>query len=87
MYVGSWYSADSRVLDKQLSEWLLLAKTRGEGEGRVEEAGLPRDARALIVPHAGYAYSGGSVAAWLEKYDSWSIKNTAKSVFTFCVLV
>ncbi|KAF9569149.1 hypothetical protein EC968_002695 [Mortierella alpina] len=53
-HAGSWYSADDRVLDKQLTGWLSKA-------GQTTPGGdpLPIDRlRAIIAPHAGYSYSG-----------------------------
>ncbi|KAF9937121.1 hypothetical protein BGZ67_001622 [Mortierella alpina] len=53
-HAGSWYSADGRVLDKQLVGWLSKA-------GQTTPGGdpLPIDRlRAIIAPHAGYSYSG-----------------------------
>lgn len=49
-HAGSWYTDDGRTLDKQLTEWL-------------KEVGpVPDTAKGIIVPHAGYRYSGPSAA-------------------------
>ncbi len=53
---GTWYPADPRLLKKQLVRYVELARPpRLEGE-----------LTGLVVPHAGYIYSG-SVAAWSYK--------------------
>jgi MEMO1 family protein len=53
---GTWYPADPRLLKKQLLRYVELARPpRLEGE-----------LTGLVVPHAGYLYSG-SVAAWSYK--------------------
>lgn len=50
-HAGSWYSDDTRELDRQLAEWL-------------DRAGpaLGQPARAIISPHAGYTYCGETAA-------------------------
>jgi len=50
---GTWYSADAGELAGQIDR--LLAGARNGGE--------QRDALALILPHAGYVYSGKTAAA------------------------
>ena len=55
-HAGSWYSADPAQLKAQLSHWLASASSCG----RASDASA---ARAIIAPHAGYAYSG-EIAAW-----------------------
>jgi len=53
-HAGSWYSDNRRELDRQLEGWL-------------DKAGPPVGiARAIISPHAGYAYCG-EVAAYAYK--------------------
>jgi AmmeMemoRadiSam system protein B len=49
-HAGSWYTDDGRTLSKQLGQWI-------ENVGSV-----PGTAKAIIVPHAGYRYSGPSAA-------------------------
>jgi len=49
-HAGSWYTDDGRALNKQLGGWL-------------DEVGsVPGTAKGIIVPHAGYRYSGPSAA-------------------------
>ena len=50
-FAGSWYPADCDVLRKQMERW-------------IGEASVPTDCRAkiVIVPHAGYRYSGRTAA-------------------------
>lgn len=50
-HAGSWYSNVPEELNSQLSSWLGQVKTS------------PDAAKAIIGPHAGYAYSGPT-AAW-----------------------
>jgi len=54
-HAGSWYSGDGHELSDQLSGWLHAAQA---------SCGA---ARAIIVPHAGYSYSGPT-AAWAYKH-------------------
>ena len=42
-HAGSWYETDKRQLSSQLSDWLTKAEFKHE-------------AKAIIVPHAGYFY-------------------------------
>jgi len=49
---GSWYPGDAVVLKKQLSDFL----------SAVENGEEKQDVFALIVPHAGYIYSGKTAA-------------------------
>jgi len=53
---GSWYPAEPAKLEKQLSNYLDLATPRA----------IEGNLTGLIVPHAGYVYSGG-VAAFAYK--------------------
>ncbi|HEB97200.1 MAG TPA: AmmeMemoRadiSam system protein B [Sedimenticola thiotaurini] len=51
---GSWYPADAAVLQRLLDGWLeAAATTDGPGQPPV---------RALVLPHAGYRYSGATAA-------------------------
>ncbi|RMD43893.1 hypothetical protein DV735_g1266, partial [Chaetothyriales sp. CBS 134920] len=63
-HAGSWYSADGRQLANSIDNWLAqVPDDLGSGRSQV----LPvRGARAIIAPHAGYAYSGPA-AAWAYK--------------------
>lgn len=51
VHSGSWYLAEEARLKKQLEGWLQ--------EARVYEGRIPK---AVIVPHAGYTYSGRTAA-------------------------
>jgi len=53
---GSWYTADKTALSKEIKSYLSQAKNISEN----------RNVKAIIVPHAGYAYSG-KCAAWSYK--------------------
>ncbi len=53
---GSWYTADKTALSKEIKSY--LAQAKDISENRIVEA--------IIVPHAGYVYSG-KCAAWSYK--------------------
>ncbi|KAK4054997.1 hypothetical protein OIO90_003338 [Microbotryomycetes sp. JL221] len=56
-HAGSWYSSSRTELDQQLTLWLNQFKAESEFDTPV------RSCKAIIAPHAGYAYSGPT-AAW-----------------------
>lgn len=65
-HAGDWYSGDGKTLNSELTYWLQQAK--------FEESFPVTGCRAIIAPHAGYAYSG-PVAAWAYKgVDTTGIK-------------
>jgi len=64
-HADSWYSADARSLSRELDAWLSKAPR------------LPRAARAVICPHAGYRYSGPTAAYSFNQIDP----NTVKTIF------
>src|SRR5690349_20759627 len=51
---GKWYPADATELQRHVDGWLHEAAPSDTGAGRV---------RTIIVPHAGYQYSGRAAAA------------------------
>ncbi|KAJ7225471.1 MEMO1 family [Mycena pura] len=55
-HAGDWYTANANKLDAELSGWL----------ERVDEQYPIQGCKAIIAPHAGYAYSGPT-AAWAYK--------------------
>ncbi|KAK4050633.1 hypothetical protein OIV83_003359 [Microbotryomycetes sp. JL201] len=57
-HAGSWYSSSKSELDKQLTSWLDKAKQQLPGALDVPVKGC----KAIIAPHAGYAYSGPAAA-------------------------
>jgi len=61
-HAGSWYTDDARSLNKQLEGWL----------NKVPDA--KQSPRAIIVPHAGYRYSGPAAAYGYKLLDAQSIK-------------
>jgi AmmeMemoRadiSam system protein B len=63
-HAGSWYSDNGRQLASQLDHWLSSVPEKDSLPG-VDKLPLP-GARAVISPHAGYAYSGPA-AAWAYK--------------------
>jgi MEMO1 family protein len=52
-HAGSWYESNGSQLHKQLSTWLDDAARHDNQRAHV---------RAIIAPHAGYAYSGPTAA-------------------------
>jgi len=60
-HAGSWYTSNAPQLTADLTGWLSLVRPRREGE----EFPVP-GCKAIIAPHAGYAYSGEN-AAWAFK--------------------
>ncbi len=68
-YAGSWYEADSTKLALEIEEYFRqAAKTRKTVS---EDSTGDRSKLALIVPHAGYLFSGSTAAcAYLSAKDS-----------------
>lgn len=64
-HADSWYTADARNLARELDGWLSKASR------------LPRPARAIICPHAGYRYSGPTAAYSFKQIDP----NTVRTIF------
>lgn len=54
-HAGSWYADDPKILSKQLNGWLEAARLMdiAPSSGRLS---------AIVVPHAGYSYSGATAA-------------------------
>jgi len=63
-HAGSWYSGDPRELENQLKNWISKAK-------------FEKKAKAVIVPHAGYAYSAPTAAWSFLQLDA----QTTKKIF------
>ncbi len=59
-HAGSWYEADRKYLDQQLSTWLSEATSGTNNQFK---------ARAIIAPHAGYTYSGPTAAFAYKHID------------------
>jgi len=65
-HAGSWYSDDAQTLNDQLSVWLTKVPSASILEdGTLFEPPM-QTCKAIIAPHAGYAYSGPA-AAWAYK--------------------
>jgi AmmeMemoRadiSam system protein B len=60
-------------LDKQLQGWLDQVKKEREKQSQADEKGAPH-VRAIISPHAGYAYSGSTAAHAFSRIDPSKIK-------------
>ncbi|KAK8213684.1 MEMO1 family [Phyllosticta capitalensis] len=80
-HAGSWYSSSKSTLSSELDQWLAAVPDTTKGIRPASENDtieLPsKGARAIIAPHAGYAYSGPA-AAWA--YKALDLSN-AKRVF------
>jgi MEMO1 family protein len=63
-HAGSWYTSNGRQLGQLLDQWLAAVPEKTVLPG-VDKLPLP-NARVVISPHAGYAYSG-ACAAWAYK--------------------
>ncbi|KAJ7786371.1 MEMO1 family [Mycena metata] len=64
-HAGDWYTADATKLDTELTGWL----------AQVDEPGYPiQGCKAIIAPHAGYAYSGPAAAWAYKSIDTTGIK-------------
>ncbi|EDV29191.1 uncharacterized protein TRIADDRAFT_37128 [Trichoplax adhaerens] len=61
-HAGSWYSSSGTELSKQLGGWL----------SKVANGNTP--AKAIIAPHAGYAYCGACAAYAYKQIDPRGIK-------------
>ncbi|KAK7694607.1 hypothetical protein QCA50_001793 [Cerrena zonata] len=59
-HAGSWYTADGRKLDRELSQYLAAVEPSPEFQPPI------KGCKAIIAPHAGYSYSGPA-AAWAYK--------------------
>jgi AmmeMemoRadiSam system protein B len=61
-HCGSWYTESSDLLERQLDSWL-----RSSAAASSESSENAHSIRAIIGPHAGYAYSG-ETAAYAYKF-------------------
>ncbi|KIJ45285.1 hypothetical protein M422DRAFT_30133 [Sphaerobolus stellatus SS14] len=61
-HAGSWYTANRNRLDNELTGWLTAVGAEASQEFNPPIKGC----KAIVAPHAGYAYSG-STAAWAYK--------------------
>ncbi|KAI9599248.1 memo-like protein-domain-containing protein [Syncephalis fuscata] len=69
-HAGSWYTDDATKLDRELQQWLQVVPSRTE-----EDIAVPvQNARAIIAPHAGYAYSGETAAYAYKCIDPSFVK-------------
>jgi len=64
-HAGSWYSDDGNELNKELTQWLS------------DVGPVPSSAKGIIVPHAGYRYSGPSAAFGYKTLNP----DTTKTIF------
>ncbi|KAI0322724.1 MEMO1 family [Amylostereum chailletii] len=68
-HADSWYTGNSRRLDTELSGWLSAVSPPTE-----EYAPPVKGCKAIISPHAGYAYSGPAAAWAYKSIDTTGIK-------------
>ncbi|KAG6911931.1 hypothetical protein DXG01_000178 [Tephrocybe rancida] len=66
-HAGDWYTADGSELDSELTTWL-------EAAGPAEDPYPIKGCKAVIAPHAGYAYSGPAAAWAYKSIDTTGIK-------------
>ncbi|KAI1001323.1 hypothetical protein K3495_g6876 [Podosphaera aphanis] len=72
-HAGSWYTQDPNLLSRQIDIWLSHVPTT------INNSSLPiSNARVIIAPHAGYAYSGPAAA---YAYAALSITPATKRIF------
>ncbi|KAJ1653392.1 hypothetical protein IWQ61_006471 [Dispira simplex] len=69
LHAGSWYSDDAQQLDGQLSNWLDNVYLPDPPVDVTDD-----QVRAIISPHAGYAYSGQAAAYAFKFLKSKNIK-------------
>ncbi len=66
MYAGSWYEADPDRLSRQLAEFLANAQMPVDSKSAALAGGsnppVQHPVLAIVVPHAGYAFSGQAAA-------------------------
>eukprot|EP00943_MAST-04B_sp_MAST-4B-sp1_P002057 g2057.t1 len=62
-HAGSWYTDNSKQLNKQLSGWLNTATDSLNNNTYKYNCSRINAVKAIIAPHAGYSYSGPT-AAW-----------------------
>ncbi|KAK7064187.1 MEMO1 family [Favolaschia claudopus] len=63
-HAGDWYSNNRAQLETQLTDWLAKVDPQNPVEG----------CKAIIAPHAGYAYSGPAAAWAYKSIDTTGIK-------------
>lgn len=65
-HAGSWYTGDGSILDDELNGWLSAVTP--------DEPYPIQGCKAVIAPHAGYAYSGPAAAWAYKSIDTKPIK-------------
>lgn len=66
-HAGDWYTGQGQELDSELSTWL-------KDVGPTHEPYPIKGCKAIIAPHAGYAYSGPAAAWAYKSIDTTGIK-------------
>ncbi|RKF63070.1 Protein MEMO1 [Erysiphe neolycopersici] len=74
-HAGSWYSSCPNVLSTEIDNWLSQTRT---STNDVTESVPVSNARIIIAPHAGYAYSGPAAA---YAYASLSVTPSTRRIF------
>jgi MEMO1 family protein len=78
MYAGSWYEADEEKLRAQLESMLKKAQpvVDAQAAGKLTQANPPlsRPVMAIVVPHAGYSFSGQGAAYSYKALEGQPVK-------------
>lgn len=74
-HAGSWYSSNPTVLSAEIDKWLSQTQTSTNAASKSSPVS---NARIIIAPHAGYAYSGPAAA---YAYAALSVTPSTKRIF------
>ena len=72
---GSFYSGDRETLEKELFDLLKVSRMESGGNSQDDIQSVPK---AIIVPHAGYIYSGPTAAAAYSRL--YAVRDNIKRV-------
>ncbi|XP_063933852.1 protein MEMO1 homolog isoform X2 [Zophobas morio] len=61
-HAGSWYSADAKKLERELSKWFNNVNLSSSKDSSYDYLNLQLIPKAIIAPHAGYKYCGQTAA-------------------------
>ncbi len=73
-YAGSWYEGDPKKLEAELKGYLASASVALEDRANEKETDGDKPLYAIIVPHAGYIYSGATAGFAYELAERFSPK-------------
>jgi AmmeMemoRadiSam system protein B len=94
-HAGSWYSADAKKLERELSKWFNNVNLSSSKDSSYDYLNLQLIPKAIIAPHAGYKYCGQTAAfaykamqpsqpCVLLKFKHWSV--TVRSFFLYFLI-